>query len=210
MEKFFKIGEKIPRKDVWDRLIDRWYILMDKAIERYNIEELNEERKDLPYWYDEGTNVGFLTGAIWLEGGIVFQQLPVDKIFEGNRSKGRGDFLFEIDNFICYVEAKRDKPGSSNGAVEKIIIKLDESKEQLKNIENRNGISMAICFVVPELKSLSNANALNDTNDIFDKIKRGFMGDNYVLASYIPQGNIKIKYEEYYYPGVALVGELIE
>jgi hypothetical protein len=210
MENFIKIGEKIPKKEKWNQIIIRWCQLMDKAIERCNIERPEKGQKELPYWYDEGTNVGFLTGAIWLEGGIVFEQLGIDKSFEGNKGKGRGDFLFEIDNFRCYVEAKREKPTSSTGKIiENITAKLNEAKIQLERIQNRNNIGMTICFVIPELRSLDDVDALNSTNDIFDKIKKHFTGDTNIITTYMPRGDVHIECEGYYYPGVAIVGALI-
>jgi len=51
---FLTIGSEVPYRLVWKRMLCGWRDVMNAYV-RYG---------DLPYWYEERTNVGFLAAAV--------------------------------------------------------------------------------------------------------------------------------------------------
>ncbi len=75
-------------------------------------------------------------------------------------------------------------------------------------IKNSDFNRVALCFVIPELNMPENS-ASNTTYCIFNESIKNFKQENNIVASYFPQHNARIEYDGCYYPGVAIVAELL-
>lgn len=212
MENYEKIGSNLSEREVWQRLIVKWRTLMYDYIERYNTKEgIDEEEKDLPYWYDERTNGGFLAGAVWSLGGSVLEEFPVDRDSGSDKSKGRCDFWIGIDSLMCYLEAKKIPSYRAEETIAQIEDALNKAKAQLEQIKDCK-VGIAICFVVPQLKEpITKSSAQEEARRIFNGIEEKFNTENNIVATYFSPDNAQFEDLKYggYYPGVALVGELI-
>lgn len=52
---------------------------------------LGPDKADLPYWYNERVDVGFLASAIWRSGGVVLEEYSTRRV-EGRKTfPGRAD-----------------------------------------------------------------------------------------------------------------------
>ena len=63
-------------------------------------------KKDIPYWWDENSNTGFLAAAAWKTGAVALEQYSVHR---RGGSKGHGDLWVTFsgkDGFDFSAEAK--------------------------------------------------------------------------------------------------------
>lgn len=84
----------------WDPLLEEWLL----AIERY-CRIMGGE--DAPYWYNERSNIGLLSGAAWRCGRIALEEFQKDKGYSNRKKKnGRADLWIAYDNDEDLIEAK--------------------------------------------------------------------------------------------------------
>jgi hypothetical protein len=77
------------------------------------IDVLEEYRRkvegDLPWWYHERTQIGFLAAAAWrARGGAALEEWRTDKTSaDGSKRNGRGDLWIQLGKRYWHIEAKR-------------------------------------------------------------------------------------------------------
>lgn len=193
-----------------------------------------EVKKDVAYWYNERANVSLLAAAVWTLGGVAIEEFTVNRRrsavgSQDQRSsrQGRCDLWFQICNFL---EAKTVWPNDSKDAdAFKRILKrkLKEAKRQLKTlpedeIKDAHGL-LAVCFVVPEVNQTESPNgSINSFYNLASSAlcqpsrKKSFENKYFVAAYEVTREGEETgklsppRYDDFYYPGVVLVGVLVE
>ncbi len=206
------IGNSIPGRVAWEGIISTWCAVLDEYVIHHNIGK-DQRVSDLPYWWNEWANAGFLAGAIWRIGGSVICERSFRKD-EAQKYPQRSDLRLTVQTdglqLDCNLETKFAWIESEKGACDKVNNCLTEAMEQLrapKPIDRApNGI--AICFAVPYLEGPL-VSAINACHNIFDSLAARFSNDQHLLAIYEASRNANIYSDvdgSYFYPGVALIG----
>lgn len=191
---------------------------MDEYVHLYNIGKSDAEA-DLPYWYSEYANVGFLTGAVWRLGGVVLSEGTYrsrssanDKIEYPKRCDCRFLISDLSDVLDCNLEAKQAWPQKVDETVFEVAQKfLYQAKKQLDQLRPiyRGDTGIAICFISPSFK---NRSAASDFDQLIDVIAGRFRDQDGILASYRPPIGASTFDEtesKRYYPGVILIGQRV-
>jgi hypothetical protein len=89
------------------RVLKRWHTLMEVLAQEWAPEKYGEKR-DVPWWYGEPTNVGFVAAAVWLSGGNALEEYPTLKKFKTKQKvrDGRGDLRIYVEDDTFVAEAK--------------------------------------------------------------------------------------------------------
>ncbi len=130
------IGRGVPRWKLWQPLLEEWA----KGLVRF------ANLVDLPGWYPERSQTGFLAAAVWRLGG---KACAVEEyIWSGRESKEDSpiDLWFQVDGYSICVEAKKRtlNEASDNDKVRKA---LDLAQSQLEGRDHTQAnLGMAICF----------------------------------------------------------------
>ena len=62
---------------------------------------------DLPWYYHERAQIGFLAAAAWRLGGVALEEWRTDKIsHDGPSRNGRGDLWVQLKSGAWHIEAK--------------------------------------------------------------------------------------------------------
>jgi len=62
-----------------------------------NIRLVREWREDVPWWYNERASISVLAGAVWLKGGLAFEEFAEDK---SSGQKGHPKYRGRIDLYL--------------------------------------------------------------------------------------------------------------
>jgi len=198
-----RVGKDFREGDTWERLIVQWF----KALNRY----LDYERgNDIPHWNDERSHTGFFAAAAWMLDGVALEEYAVERHGNGRgrrKGKGRCDLYFDVDNLPCLVEAKIEwRVGKKH--IEDRLAEADGQLGGLPRQERDGCVSVALCWVVPELKQGSKGG-----EKVLTRIAKKFQGANHLVAIYSVPLNDRKGCEEQWrqtYPGIVLVGRLFE
>lgn len=159
----------IKEKEIWHSILIQLQKIYRGYLEDYDFQ-------DSLFWYNERSNVGALSGAIWKLGGYALEEYVAKK--GEKQQKGRIDLYFCIGDYECIVEAKQEWLYFNKGCNdfhEKITKSLQcavyDCEQSLKNEVVKSGFG--ITFVVPyyqqnfnyveEIKQLENE-LLNNEN----------------------------------------------
>ena len=168
---------------------------------------------DAPWWYNERSSVGLLSGAIWKNGGWALEEFGTDKLAGPSNKKktfpGRCDIAFGTDGQDYWGEAKQCWPtlnGRNN--INMVTKSLDRASEQVKSGKERGYEGLAIVFVTPKItKSTVNRRHIGDyiTNYV-DQLKAI---QNITLAWTFPARTRYLwpdnGWRDYFFPGVVMV-----
>lgn len=195
------LGKNIPYSEFWKEIMRQWFSVMDefqiRAKKRDNW--IKNQGGDFAYWYQaEVTNLGFLAGAIWRSKGVVLQEFGVTR----KLGKGEADLWFKLGALECHIEAKGTSAAASmNTAIKE---KLNDAQRQFEiHRDEKAKNSMTLCFAAPAVKK-------GDLSSFrWDEKLRTFYQPQFIVAYYSPKVRDYPSYEGYYYPGIALVGELL-
>lgn len=102
-------------------ILKSWTELMRNLASEWAPEEYGKSERDCPWWYLERTSVGFLSAAVWKQGGKAIEEYGTDKKSLRSRKSrkrtkrlGRGDLMFSVkakSRELWFVaEAKQNHP----------------------------------------------------------------------------------------------------
>lgn len=144
------------KRKSFHRLFRRWH----EILEWYE----NENKTDLPYWYQERTNIGHLALASYQLNGQPLQEFSVIKGIGSKRSSGRADLYlyvpssrYNLGQSINYIiEAKQDwcSPTleSVRKAIKRSINSVMKDTRRLKDKEWKSIRKMGLVFLLPYKK----------------------------------------------------------
>jgi hypothetical protein len=118
-------------------LLENWKWLMEGLGKRWGDVKHGTER-DVPWWYNERTSVGFLAGAIWHSHGEAVEEYVAKKRYRTGRGRkmrsGRGDLMFTL-NPACpnedwfVAEAKHEEVDIRNESISRISALLKQARQ---------------------------------------------------------------------------------
>jgi hypothetical protein len=132
---------------------------------------------DLPWYYHERAQIGFLAAAVWRIGGTALEEWRTDKVLNGSARNGRGDLWIQIQGRRCWhIEAKHRHvrlgrtPKASLGRVRTLLRRacLDATAVPAGRGERRIGI----VFIVPVIGQSDTAEAARRLAAWFKAVER--------------------------------------
>lgn len=203
-----KIKSLKPCLDTWTKMM--W----DRDGWEWKNEDGNPIR-DAPWWYNERASVSLFAGAIWKNGGWVTEEFVVQRSDsaktseEGGKRCGRCDISFEVGKLKVIAEAKQAWPPITRPRCYAAAVrnKLMEAAEEIRKIDPDDGYERyAIAFASPYVTS--NADTKTKVNNFIEAILK--IEDAHAVAWAFPLienpiQSPKPRYENRYFPGVALV-----
>lgn len=167
-------------------------------------------KNDLPYWYGEKANSGFLASVAWRMGSVAIEEYCVDRKYGRKKVEGRCDLWIrfkkreEIIDFSA--EAKQLWPQMTKNLKRDINNSLRYTAKQLTAMSKRNRgkEAVSLCFASPIITKFR----LFDREDFINSIMKNFGSEKDIfIAGYFPSlNNREILWDNYKYPGVAIIG----
>ncbi|OGL47290.1 MAG: hypothetical protein A2W05_07335 [Candidatus Schekmanbacteria bacterium RBG_16_38_10] len=139
MKKFWFEGD---RRTFIYHLLKNWHNILT----RYE-----EETHDLPYYYIEPTNIGFLSLAAYKSKAISIEEFSASRGKGAERYLGRADLWIQSQNGTTYdIEGKKDWITlSSKNVVTKINNLLVNATKDIKKLTDKSDCSIAVAFLIP-------------------------------------------------------------
>ena len=196
-------------------LLKRWHEVVAEAAERMR------PYLDLPYWYNEKANVGYVAQAAWQCGFAFVEENTVDRDRGGGVYLGRADLWIgdplghehEFEFKLYWPSVKSTK----KTLAENIKWYLGKAQEQLDDIADKGGRQpgrVAMVFVCPSVAE-SDRDRWKQLLDRFVK-KRVTRPDVYgseFSTVFVPgddlQGQNRVAADGYLYPAIAVFGKTV-
>lgn len=199
-----RMGDRIRATGDWGILIETWRSLMDRYV------DVMRDLDDLPYWYNERANVGFLAAAAWHLGGVSIWEYSVKAMSDIKAATRFPDLWIRIPQLKlnCEIQAKIVWGGNAllDQAYRGIAAAADDLRK-LPSDHTRAPIGVALCFACPMVRSSSEGS--NILKEFITRFETMSERDSYLAAAYEPQVGAPVEYEGYYYPGVVLMGRVV-
>jgi hypothetical protein len=115
---------------------------------------IHKVKNDLPWWYLERPQIGFLAGAVWRAKGIALEEWATKKGEKRHKTKnGRNDLWLQHEGREWYIEAKyircELRKGDSNCA-QKIKKHLDSAKVDVLKVHSPELQQLAVVFAAAQ------------------------------------------------------------
>ena len=190
----------------FNKLLREWISVIDRLRQEW------EEDPDFPWWYNERACVGTFAAAVWLCGGLAFEEYLSEKVKDRaklaksqKKSPGRTDLYFSYHGNEYIVEAKQCWPKleSSKSPAKKIKQKLDDATKAAMEVYENYGTRLAMVFAVPRALQSSQGNLFSLMENWMSKVST--VENSYsARAFFFLESDIKAKDEDWIYPGVGL------
>ena len=175
---------------------------------------------DLPYWYNERVNVGYVAQAVSKLGFAVLEEYTVDR-GEGNEvHPGRADLWFGDDSRDEYIVEFKQHWASIQGddktLAENIEWYLDDAQKQLLAIvamPDRRPSKIAMVFVDPWVAKSDMSRWKELLGPFLDRITRPEDHGSEFSTVFVPpddlQGSNRIATDDNLYPAIAVFGRVV-
>jgi hypothetical protein len=201
-------------------ILESWTKLMRTLASEWAHESLGNQR-DCPWWYLERTSVGFLSGAVWNQGGRAVEEYGTDKksltIKRNKKQKrrlGRGDLMFSVKSksserwFVA--EAKQNHPplnGKYKTLHNLVTRRLRAARKDAARCRGFGCSRLGLLFLCPYVPH--RPPKLCEIHDWIRSVKRIAKSKNAAVAWSFPSvartlSDDDAKKRIDYYPGVAL------
>ena len=196
----------------WRRLLQAWQASLSDYV---RIAQGGDMGADLPYWYNERANVGFLVAAAWRLGGAAIEEYTVDKPRQG--TKGRADLWLRVPRLglECRFEAKVHWPADTAAAKRACNALLRQASTQMKQYSQQGSggcLRMAVNFIVADTATIKRGRQV--LRGLYDWLSKQQDVTQRIIALYEPSARVEVSYMEKgrtrFCPGVLLVAHLIE
>ncbi|MBD3251050.1 hypothetical protein GF380_01060 [Candidatus Uhrbacteria bacterium] len=162
---------------------------------------------DLPWWYNERATLSTFAGAIWLSGGVAFEEFTCHRSQDlyskraSSESNGRADMYFYIENDEFLVEAKQCwcKPELDfDSTIEEAF---NSAEKQLTTLVGEDGQRTVVVFACPSIPDRGRDQARQLLDNWTSKAKEV----NCTISCLITLDEFEhALYNGRYYPGIAL------
>ena len=195
MKKFWFEGD---RRTFIYHLLKNWHNILT----RYE-----EETHDLPYYYIEPTNIGFLSLAAYEIGAISIEECSTFRGKGAKRYTGRADLWIQIRSGKTYdIEGKKDWIAlSSKNVVPKINNLLDKASNDVNKLTTKSDFSIAVAFLIPYYSENENPDWKSFKKQLLSiKSHKGDFAAIHICNERIVKDN---EIGRKLYPGIAVVGK---
>lgn len=205
------IGKDLPHQEGWRKLLESWFQVMTDFI---TATEQSHGGHDLPYWYNESSNKGFLAAAVWKMGGVTIQEYTVDKTAldqTTGRYPGRCDLWIRLPalGMEYAIEAKFGWVLGAEGAENRRRDLVSQAETQILAYDptkRKDCPHMSAVFLSPYKQSAGDAEDL--LKEIFQTFSQPMDSRSCCAVYYAPLGSktdhVWKDGVRYYYPGVVL------
>lgn len=197
MKKFWFEGD---RRTFTYALLKSWH----KILKVYE-----ENIRDLPYYYIEPTNIGFLSLAAYRIGAISIEEYSTFRGKGAKRYSGRADLWIQSKGGITHdIEGKKDWIAlNSKNVATKINSLLKKSKDNINNLSEKSNCSIALVFLIPYFSK-------DKESDLRPFIKqmlniKSHNGDFAAVHFCDEQIWREMEVKGKFYPGIAVVGKYV-
>lgn len=167
--------------------------------------------EDAPWWYNERASLSQFAGALWREGGWVFEEYCVNKSLEQETYRGRVDMMFEYSGYRAVAEAKQIWPSldSRHGwlpqvdEVRRVVEREAACAPLVDNTYQRLGIVFLAPIVSPRFAH---------RDEQYERVLTAFIEEVKLTAQASvawafpgDRRHLHSKAKNYYFPGVILV-----
>ena len=139
-------GVQTPRLRLLTPVLNEWISVVTRVTKAWR-------RKDVPFWYNERAQVGLFAGAVWLQGGLAFEEYTSAKRGSG----GRCDLWFEMKRNSFIAEAKFTLcPVNADSDVEPFLtdqFKKAKDDARRNKVWQKNEHRIALLFVAVEVSA---------------------------------------------------------
>jgi len=94
-------GKHVPDLRLFAKTLESWIETTTRIARAW-------QPDDIPWWYNERALVSILAGAVWLAGGIAFEEFSTERRVPGKRTRysGRQDLFIQIGKNGFHAEGK--------------------------------------------------------------------------------------------------------
>lgn len=197
-----------------ERLLLQWQKVLAKATARM------KPYPDLPYWYNERANVGYVAQAASALGWAVLEEYTVDRGKGKQKAPGRAD-LWTGDSSGDEHESEFKLYWPSIKSTDKTLAEniegyLDKAKFQLDQIKNKPGRrphKVAMVFVCPSIarngqRRWKNLLVRFENRVAQPRVYRSEFSAVFAPPSHIPWQN-RVGDDGYLYPAIAVFGKMV-
>ena len=192
-----------------ERLLLQWQKVLAKATARM------KPYPDLPYWYNERANVGYVAQAASALGWAVLEEYTVDRGKGKQKAPGRAD-LWTGDSSSEFKLYWPSIKSTDKTLAENIEGYLDKAKFQLDQIKNKPGRrphKVAMVFVCPSIARNGQRRWKNllvrFANRVAQpRVYRSEFSAVFAPPSHIPWQN-RVGDDGYLYPAIAVFGKMV-
>ena len=171
---------------------------------------------DLPYWYIERTNVGFVAQATNSLRLPELEEYSVDRGKGAKKRSGRGDLWFADSSGAEYIaEFKLVWPSiKSEPAIffRTVNESVDEARTQVLDTEPPHGGSphrLAMVFVIPGVAPTDISQWPSLMPHFLDMVSQPSMCGSEFSIAFEPPGDVPPTIEKRLYPAIALFGRVV-
>jgi len=117
---------------------------------KYNDRQIvNDKWTDCSFWYSERPQVGWISAAAWLAGGVALEEYAVEKLKAVGKDYGRCDLWFQLDaknSFACEAKHGWVDLGDKK-AKDKSLDILDSAQSDFRKHLEKKHRRLALGFV---------------------------------------------------------------
>ena len=168
-----------------------------------------EETGDLPYYYIEPTNIGFLSLAAYKSKAISIEEYSAFRGKGAKRYSGRADLWIQSQSGTTYdIEGKKDWIAlSSKNVAAKIDNLLDNASYDANKLSEKSDFSIAVAFLIPYYPKNENPDWKSFKKQVLDiKSHKGDFAAIHICNERIVKDN---EIDGKFYPGIAVVGKYV-
>jgi hypothetical protein len=198
-------------------ILKSWIKLMRNLASEWAPEKHGTER-DCPWWYLERTSIGFLSAAIWKQGGRAIEEYGTDKKSKSEKSKkglGRGDLMFSVkakSRELWFVaEAKQNHPplrGKYKILNNLVARRLGQARRDATRCRSFGYPRLGLLFLCPRMHT--RPPNMREIRDWIGRLRKIARSNNAAMAWSFPSVartlfDENVRKRRDYYPGVALL-----
>ena len=154
-------GKDMPKLRILSRVLEQWVKINIRCARAW------EADKHVPWWYGERALLGMLAAAVWLEGGIAFEEFSTRKRVGVKEAgpriyAGRQDLLIHVRGEVFIAEAKScwsDATSSETNLAVWIDKRLDAACADIQKTPSSGKKRLGLLFVTPYIRRSQSASA---------------------------------------------------
>ena len=143
-------GKHVPDLRLFAKTLESWIETTTRIAKAW-------QPDDIPWWYNERALVSIFAGAVWLAGGIAFEEFRTERRVPGKRTRysGRQDLFIQIgkNRFLAESKILWSAASAPNAQPSVTIGKaLDQACEEVQRTPSYGERRLGIVFARPYVR----------------------------------------------------------